>query len=810
MHRSYSVGCALEDAFAPSQPTARLAATGLSITGNDSPVAAAPKKAPSHRKKKSSSSSRRRKYRTPSPDSEYDTPSSDSTSDYSEDETQQQPMVRQPATFTPGTCDKQTATRNFYGRDATDALPPSLTSATLGPAGPGVPQNVWAGTRQGGPAPHINVHDDSRVINNAGQVPIGDLAGTFTDPNTGQVYAAFTQQMPAPRILREPPVITLGQGDGMLQLLTGETSYVKPCRKEIVNDFQDAIETATFPDTLLSLRVEEELKQRAARELFFTNRETETGYNDTHWDGYIGTTYVMRPTYDTQTLRDNDETNTTVLPFREIPDGNAAIPMLSDGTEFGGWMQPSMNILARNKNEGVVPVQASFGIESAVMAHAPVWDSRSVGMETTNVRPATANAPFSWEASSSALPTTFDAHGVDKTLSATHAAKPMGFDTGAYGAAPAMHTDGSGRDSSTAPHVSATTTPAALYAAAPPVTADVSALDRTVVPHAADNRNVHMVDSHNTMSMPSSIGGNIGREHLFGSSARAPNSAAPEQSMYTHQSLTDHVRSDVSERGTRDASAAGIMGHHQGHSMLFEATQPRTLTTERIPRKSDESTAHVAHTDMGHHRMSLAAMPTETATLHDSTLSMIVNAHQNNYEITQPQHSVHERLGNTGDMRVHTHHVGAQHHQGFAQSAAAHGSVASDSLAVEKLSAPGRISNDRTIDGQVTGEMATYFDLHKVNPDSLFAVYGYDEQERLLRNAFIDHRPEFENKVAAYRPTHADTRGKLNQPFDMYANRGPNMDVINALLEQQLYSRSTAANDAFMHAQQIAYESDVG
>jgi hypothetical protein len=222
----------------------------------------------------------------------------------------------------------------------------------------------------------------------------GDLAGTYTDPNTGIVFAAFTNPMPEQKVLRDIPDLQLGQPSRMLEALSGISAVPRPCRQEIVNDFQDAVEGFMLPQGLLEMQVRSEASQREAREVFFTNREVEAGYNDTHWDGYIGTTFVLRPTYDTQTLRDNDETNTTVLPYRFNPDGNLAIPMYQDGTRWGGPMQPAVEVLAQDKAYGLPHINADFQIDNARQQFFD--DSGFAGVEaylSSNVG-VTAQSPF--------------------------------------------------------------------------------------------------------------------------------------------------------------------------------------------------------------------------------------------------------------------------------------------------------------------------------------------------------------------------------------------------------------------------------
>ena len=179
-----------------------------------------------------------------------------------------------------------------------------------------------------------------------------DLAGTFTDPITGITYAGFTDSMPEPRLMREPPTIKLGEPSRMLEALTGVPQYKRPVRREVLNDFSDVIEGAQIPQGLLELTLRDEATARTAPDIFFTNREVQSGFNDTHWDGFIGDTYVLRPVIDTQTVSDNNNTNTVVAEFRSQPDIYASPFRINDGTHWGGPLQPQVTVLAEDKATG--------------------------------------------------------------------------------------------------------------------------------------------------------------------------------------------------------------------------------------------------------------------------------------------------------------------------------------------------------------------------------------------------------------------------------------------------------------------------
>lgn len=321
-------------------------------------------------------------------------------------------VPQKPVIFVPNTFTEQGAFDVFAGRNSiTWPLPYGVTERTLGPPGECVPENPWPNPLPNGPEPNYSPLVDSRLFG-SGMVPPGDPAGTFTDPNTGIVYAAYTNQMPAPKLLRDNPVINLGEPNRMLEALTGVSPLVKPERQEIVNDFCDAMEGFQYPEALLNLAVQKETQQRNARDMFFTNRETEAGYNDTHWDGYIGTTYVMRPTYDTQTISDNNESNTVAIPIRQNPDANLAIPMFQDGTEYGGAMQPAVQILDKDKVSGNPHVHADYQVDNVQM-NAYRDSVNAMDVETLNPRKA-GFTPLPWENMPVTLPSVSDGNTVDR------------------------------------------------------------------------------------------------------------------------------------------------------------------------------------------------------------------------------------------------------------------------------------------------------------------------------------------------------------------------------------------------------------
>lgn len=238
----------------------------------------------------------------------------------------------------------------------------TVAAATLGPPGPCVPQNplgvefgrgpalyVTGNPANGMPGPVIDPLLDGQTQ------PLGDVAGTFVDPNTGLTYVGYTDPMPEPVIMRERPVLKLGEPSRALEQLTGVSSVARPPRREVLADFSDALEGIQLPQQLLEMQIRSETANRNARDNFFANRESQAGYNDTHWDGYIGTTYVMRPVLDTQTLADNDQTNTVVAPWRPVASAPEKWQGVAYGTQWGGHMQPAVTVLGEDRVHGGAP-----------------------------------------------------------------------------------------------------------------------------------------------------------------------------------------------------------------------------------------------------------------------------------------------------------------------------------------------------------------------------------------------------------------------------------------------------------------------
>ena len=446
MSRGNTFGYSLEDAFGV-KPVSQTLSQVNSVTVIDAKTTVTPEQTPDAPPKKRGHASRRhgrqrrshrrgrrsRRAASTSSESSVYTSSSDESSDSDSDDDDDGAIAAIPvasssasaeAVYVPTTRDEPSAFRIFAGGfDASSwSLPPSVVAASLGPEGPGVPESPWPGPYQGGPKPSLHMQD-SRLVN-GGQVFGAELAGSFTDPNTGIVYAAYTDRMPEPKVLRDVPDLELGKPNRMLEALTGVSAVQRPCRQEIVNDFQDAMEGLQIPQGILEMQIRNETAQREAREVFFTNREVEQGHNDTHWDGYIGTTYVLRPTYDTQTLRDNSETNTTELQFHQNADGNLAVPMFRAPTEFGGAMQPTVDILANDKAYGLPHLHSEFQVDNARFQALP--DTARPRLEKVNSGyRATIGAAggLPWE--STHLPSVSDGLAIDKTFTGAGHLTPL-------------------------------------------------------------------------------------------------------------------------------------------------------------------------------------------------------------------------------------------------------------------------------------------------------------------------------------------------------------------------------------------------
>ena len=237
--------------------------------------------------------------------------------------------------------------------------PPTCVDLTPGPSlvpgfGGTAPPDwaaAWSRAPQGfGP--------DGRALPGGGAIPPGDFAGTMTDPNTGTTYATYTQAMPLPIIPRGGDMdykaavrSTAGTAALALEAMTGNSALTtRPCPQEMPRDWAEALEGAKVPTPLLQQAVNASVAASAARDTYFVNREVAKPLPDVHWEGYIGTTYVLRERADTQTVQDYDGGGTALLPDRpQAPDLTLVVPMAKDPTGLGGPLAPSRRLLAHDK-----------------------------------------------------------------------------------------------------------------------------------------------------------------------------------------------------------------------------------------------------------------------------------------------------------------------------------------------------------------------------------------------------------------------------------------------------------------------------
>lgn len=234
---------------------------------------------------------------------------------------------------------------------------------------------------------------DSRTVAPGGAVfPSGDYAGTFTDPVTGVKYAAFTRGMPDPIIpaggdmAAGPCPGSSSVANRMLETLTGRSALtVQPCRQDMPRDWSEALAGTSVPAPLLNQQVLAAQGAQAARDTFFVRKDTPAGFNDTHWDGYIGTTNTLRVLQDTQTVKEYDGGGTSSLPFRPNPDFSLAAPMYHDGTHFGGPRAPVVTVLAEDKPAppGRPVADALEDLRGAVRMDAAVDSLRPARVDVT-------------------------------------------------------------------------------------------------------------------------------------------------------------------------------------------------------------------------------------------------------------------------------------------------------------------------------------------------------------------------------------------------------------------------------------------
>jgi hypothetical protein len=271
---------------------------------------------------------------------------------------------------------------------------PSLDQPTLG-GGPNVPYNPLALEMAGGGNVGLTANG---LTNNGMPQPWvggfyggpGDYAGTYMDPGTGQVFASYTDSMPDPILTRDEPTVQLGVANRTLELLTGVPSYPLPQPREHLSDWVQNMDASfVTPVSFINDGVRQRQMENVRSQTFFVNNEIETGYNDTHWDGYIGDVNALRLLPDTQTLMDNSQTNTTIIHNMPAPQVAASYQYATEGMalQASGAMAPIMSILTEE-----APTTALVGQSEAYgdfQTHMPIgaWDRLATADAQVRVAP---------------------------------------------------------------------------------------------------------------------------------------------------------------------------------------------------------------------------------------------------------------------------------------------------------------------------------------------------------------------------------------------------------------------------------------
>jgi hypothetical protein len=231
-------------------------------------------------------------------------------------------------------------------------LGPSLTAPTLG-GGVGAPRNPLAvETGRGSQLYTKGIPNNGMpqpYTAGLSQLPMGDYAGTYMDPATGVVYDHYTDPMPEPVIMRDAPVIELGKANRMLEMLTGVSAIRRPQPTEHLNDLGDMYVGYQEPASFIADRARQRDAEQARAAVMLTNNENLEGYNDTHWDGYIGDVNAMRWMPDTQTLMENSQTATNLMevgPFQQV---GAVFPYLAPSNRLDSLLAPVYNVLTEAK-----------------------------------------------------------------------------------------------------------------------------------------------------------------------------------------------------------------------------------------------------------------------------------------------------------------------------------------------------------------------------------------------------------------------------------------------------------------------------
>jgi hypothetical protein len=184
----------------------------------------------------------------------------------------------------------------------------------------------------------------------------------MTDPNTGVTFACRTRPMQLPKIptdgdmYYDTAAVRAGEAAAAsrhLEALTGVPALnnKRQCHKEFKREWVDALEGLQIPTSILNQQVEAAQAATAAREVYFTNRETPAGFLEGGPPaGYIGENYMLRLHMDTQTLNDYDGGGTSILPNRyQIPDISLLVPNAQSSTDFGGPLAPLVRVLREDK-----------------------------------------------------------------------------------------------------------------------------------------------------------------------------------------------------------------------------------------------------------------------------------------------------------------------------------------------------------------------------------------------------------------------------------------------------------------------------
>ena len=139
--------------------------------------------------------------------------------------------------------------------------------------------------------------------------------------------------------------------------------------------------------------------------------------------------------------------------------------------------------------------------------------------------------------------------------------------------------------------------------------------------------------------------------------------------------------------------------------------------------------------------------------------------------------------------------------------------VATDSMHTETQMVPGRVSNSKVFSWTGQSIVAEAMPMFTQDPDKGDAMHSQDKytsHERVIRETLA--QTAIGASAAGFRNEY-ETTGRRKDERDVWKGRkgGPSAQIINALLENQLYQFSTRPQQSEdMEATRIAYESDVG